>query len=155
MPSKEPHTCPICHRPDIVNLSQHLNGVHGIGGQERKQLIQRGIVGTKVMTTEHQSNIEKHIVFLDMLQRRELLRSELLRKARSKELKVILELCLNMKEGNLSMPTRNPHHTIVTTLTNRNISLSNKEKWMLQHNEILYNIISPALKEWKRKFRRI
>ena len=68
MPSKEPRTCPICHRPDIVNLNQHLNGVHGIGGHERKQLIQRGMVGTKVMTIEPQCNIEKHIVFLDMLQ---------------------------------------------------------------------------------------
>ena len=93
------------------------------------------------MTTEPQSNIEKHIVFLEMLQRGELLRSQLLRKARPEELKVILELCLNMKEGNLTMPTRNPHHTIVTTLANRNISLSNKKKWMLE--------------EWKRKFRRI
>ena len=104
------------------------------------------------MTTEPQSNIEKHIVFLDMLQRGELLWSELLRKARPEELKAILELCLNIKEGNLSMPTRNPHHT---TLANRNILLSNKKKWMLEYNKILYNIISPTLKEWKRKFRRI
>ena len=51
MLSKEVRSCPICHRPDNVNLSQHLKGVHGIGEQERKQLIQRGIVGTKVMTT--------------------------------------------------------------------------------------------------------
>ena len=36
------------------------------------------MVGTKIMTTEPRSNIEKHIVFLDMLQCRELLRSELL-----------------------------------------------------------------------------
>ena len=128
MPSKEARMCPICHRPGIVNLSQHLNGVHGIGGQERKQLIQRGIVDTEVMTTEPQSNIQKHILFLDMLQSRESLRSELLRKARPEKLKVILELCFNMKEGNLSMPTRNPHRTIVTTLANRNISLSNKKK---------------------------
>ena len=87
MPSKEAHTCPICHRPDNVNLSQHLNCVHGIGGRERKQLIQRDIVGTEVITTEPQSNIEKHIVFLDMLQYGELLRSVLLRKARPEELK--------------------------------------------------------------------
>ena len=97
MPSKEARSCPICHRPSIVNLSQHLNGVHGIGGQERKQLIQRGIVDTEVMTTEPQSNIEKHIVFLDMLQRGESLRSELLRKARPDKLKAILELCLNIR----------------------------------------------------------
>ena len=155
MPSKEARSCPICHRPDKVNLSQHSKGVHGTGGQERKQLIQRGIVDTEVMTTELQSNIEKHIVFLEMLQHGESLRSELLRKARPKELKAILELCLNMKEGNLTMPTRNPHHTIVTTLANRNISLSNKKTWMLEYSKILYNIISPALKEWKRKFRRI
>ena len=90
-----------------------------------------------------------------MLQRGEILRSELLRKAGPKELKAILELRLNMKEGNLTMPTGNPYHTLVTTLTNRNISLSNKKKWMLEYNKILYNIISPALKEWKRKFRRI
>ena len=127
MPSKETRMCPICHRLNIVNLSQHLNSIHGIGGQERKQLIQRGIVGTKVMTTEPQSDIKKHIVFLDMLQRGQLLRSELLRKARPKKLKAILELCLKMKEGNLSMPTRNPHRTIVTTLANRNTSLSNKK----------------------------
>ena len=78
------------------------------------------------MTTEPQSNIEKHIVFLDMLQRGESLRSGLLRKASPQELKAVLELCLNMKEGNLTMPTQNPNRTIVTTLTNRNILLSNK-----------------------------
>ena len=155
MPSKEARSCPICHRPDNVNLSQHLKGVHGTGGQERRQLIWRGIVDTEVMTTEPQSHIEKHIVFLDMLQRGELLRSELLRKARPEELKAILELCLNMKEGNLTMPTRNSHRTIVTTLANRNISLPNKKKWMLEYSKILYNIISPALKEWKRKVRRV
>ena len=80
------------------------------------------------MTTEPQSNIEKHIVFLDMLQCGESLRSKLLRKASPQELKAILELRLNMKEGNLSMPTWNPHHTILTTLANRNISLPNKKK---------------------------
>ena len=155
MLSKEPRTCPIYQCPGIINLSQHLNGVHGICGQERKQLIQRSIVGTEVMTTEPQSNIKKHIVFLDMLQRGKVLRGELLRKARPEELKAILELSLNMKEGNLTMLTRNPHRTIVITLANRNISLSNKKKWMLEYNKILFNIISPALKEWKRKFRRI
>ena len=67
MPSKEARECPIFHRPGVVNLSQHLKGVHRVGWQERKQLIQRGIVDTEVMTTEPQSNIEKHIVFLDML----------------------------------------------------------------------------------------
>ena len=85
MPSKEPRTCPICERPGIVNLSQHLNGVHGICGQKRKRLIQGSMVGTEVMTTEPQSNIEKHIVLLDMLQRGEVLRGELLRKARPEE----------------------------------------------------------------------
>ena len=155
MPSKEARECPICHRPGIVNHSQHLKGYHCIGGQERKQLILRGIVDTEVMRTEPQSNIEKHIVFLEMLQHGELSRSELLRKARPEELKAILELCLNMKEGNLTIPIRNPHRTIVTMLTNRNISFSNKKKWMLEYSKILYNIISPALKEWKRKFRKI
>ena len=155
MPSKEPRTCPVCQRSGIINLSQHLNGVHSICGQQRKRLIRGGLVATELMTREPQSNIEKHIVFLDMLQRGEVLRGELIRKARPEELKAILELCLNMKEGNLTMPTRNPHRTIVTTLANRNISLSNKKKWMLEYNKILFNIISPALKEWKRKFRRI
>ena len=155
MPSKEPRTCPVCKRPGIINISQHLNGVHSICGQERKRLIRGGLVDTELMTREPQSNIEKHIVFLDMLQRGEVLRGELIRKARPEELKAILELCLNMKEGNLTMPTRIPHRTIVTTLANRNISLSNKKKWMLEYNKTLFNIISPALKEWKRKFRRI
>ena len=62
MPSKEARECPISHRTGIVNLSQHLKGVHRIGGQERKQLIQRGIVDTEVMTTEPQYNIEKTIL---------------------------------------------------------------------------------------------
>ena len=72
------------------NLSQHLNGVHRISGQERKQLIQRGMVGSEVMVTEPQSHIEKHISFLDMLQRRERLRIELMKKASQGELKSIL-----------------------------------------------------------------
>ena len=42
------------------------------------------------MTREPQSNIEKHVVFLDMLQRGEVLRGELIRKARPEELKAIL-----------------------------------------------------------------
>ena len=25
MPSKKPRMCPICHRPGLINLSQHLN----------------------------------------------------------------------------------------------------------------------------------
>ena len=100
MPSKKPHTCPVCHCPGLINLSQHLNGVHGITGQERKQLIQRGMVGSEVMLTD----IEKHITFLDMLQRGERLRIELMKKASQGELKAILELCLNMNEGNLSLP---------------------------------------------------
>ena len=93
------------------------------------------------MVTKPQSHIEKHIVFLDMIQRGELLRSELLRKARPKELKAISELCLNTKERNLTMPKRNPNSNIVTSLANRNISLSNKNKRKLEYNKILYNII--------------
>ena len=51
MPSKV-RTCPICHHPDSVNLSQHIKRIHGIGGQEIKRLIQRGIVCSEVTTTE-------------------------------------------------------------------------------------------------------
>ena len=43
MPSKIPRTCPVCYRPGLINLSQHLNGVHSITGQERKRLIQKGM----------------------------------------------------------------------------------------------------------------
>ena len=39
MPSEKPRFCPICHRSSIINLSQHLKGVKGIGGQEGRQLI--------------------------------------------------------------------------------------------------------------------
>ena len=116
MASKKPRTCPVCHRPGLINLSQYLNGVHGITGQERKQLIQRGMVGSEVMLTEPQSHIEKHITFLDMLQREERLRIELMKKASQGELKAILELCLNMNEGNLSLPKRKSHRSIVPRL---------------------------------------
>ena len=52
MPSKKPRTCPVCHRPGLIYLSQHLNGVHSITGQERKRLIQKGTAGSEVMVTE-------------------------------------------------------------------------------------------------------
>ena len=80
MPSKTPRTCPVCHRPGLINLSQHLSGIHSITGQERKRLIQKGMVESEVMITESQSHIEKHISFLDMLQRGERLRIELMKK---------------------------------------------------------------------------
>ena len=76
MPSKEPRTCPVCQCPGIVNISQHLNRVHSICGQERKPLIRGGLVATELMTREPQSNIEKHIVLLDMLHPLILLRVE-------------------------------------------------------------------------------
>ena len=155
MPSKTPRTCPVCHRPGLINLSQHLSGVHSITGQERKRLIQKGMVGTEVMVTEPQSHIEKHISFLDTLQCGERLRIELMKKATQGELKAILELCLNMNEGNLSLPKSKSHRSVVSTLANRDIPLSNKKKWMLRYNKMLYNIIHPALKEWKRKFKRV
>ena len=156
---KKPRLCPICHRSSIINLSQHLNGVHRIGGQERKQLIQREMVGSEVNITDPQlnhskSHIEKHISFFDMLQRGERLRTEPMKKATQRELKAILELCLNMNEGNLSLPKRKSHRSVVSTLANRDIPLLNKKKWMLKYNKILY-IIHPALEEWKGKFRRV
>ena len=155
MPSKKPRMHPICHHPGIINLSQHLNGVYKIGEQERKQLIQKGMFGSEVMAMVPQSHIEKHISFLDMLQRGERLRIELMKKATQGELKAILELCLNMNEGNLSLPKRKSHCSVVSTRANRDIPLSNKKQWLLKYNKMLHNIIHPALKEWKRKFRRV
>ena len=69
---------------------------------ERKKTIPRGMVGSEVMVTEPQAHIEKHISFLDTFQCGERLRMELMKKATQGELKAILELCLNMNEGNLS-----------------------------------------------------
>ena len=69
-----------------------------------------------------------------------------MKKATQGELKAILELCLNMNEGNLSLPKRQSHPSVVSTLANRDIPLSNKKKWMLRYNKMLYNIIRPALK---------
>ena len=60
MPSKTPRTCPVCHRPGLINLSQHLNGVHSITGQERKRLVQKGMVGSEVMVMEPQSHRKAH-----------------------------------------------------------------------------------------------
>ena len=83
MPCKKPCPCPICYHPNIINLSQHLIGVHGIAGQERKGLLQREMNGTEVMISEPlltsaESHIEKHACFLDMLLRGENLRRELI-----------------------------------------------------------------------------
>ena len=133
MPSKKPRSCPICHRSSIINLSQHLKGVHGIGGQEGRQLIQREMVELEVNVMDPQlnhakSHIEKHISFLDMLQHGEHLRIELLKNAKQGELKAILELCLNMNEGNLSLPNRKLQRSVVSTLADRDIPLLNKKK---------------------------
>ena len=68
MPSKKPRTCPICHHPSVTNLGQHLYGVHGINGQERKQLLLQG----KVTSEANKPNPDlRHASFLDMLQREE------------------------------------------------------------------------------------
>ena len=112
MPSKKPCSCPICHCSSIINLSQHIKGVLRIDGQERKQLIQKEMNETEVNVTDPQlnhakSHIEKHISFLDMLKSGEHLRIELLKNATQGE--AILELCLNMNEGNLSLPKRKLH----------------------------------------------
>ena len=78
-----------------------------------------------------------------------------MKKATQGELKAILEIRLNMNEGNLWLPKRKLHRFVVSILANRDIPLSNKKKWMLKYNKMLYNITHPALKEWKRKFRRV
>ena len=36
MPQKYLKMCPVCNHPKLFNLSDHLNEVHGINGQERK-----------------------------------------------------------------------------------------------------------------------
>ena len=76
-------------------------------------------------------------------------------KATQGDLKAILELCLNVNEGNLSLPKRKLHGSVISTLTNSDIQLSNKKKWIFKYNKMLYNIIHPSLNEWKRKFRRV
>ena len=80
-----------------------------------------------------------------MLQHGERLIIELLKTSKQDKLKAISELCLIMKEGNLSLPKRKPHSNIVSTLANRNIPLTNKV--MLKYNEALYDIIHPEFKE--------
>ena len=97
-------------------------------------------------------SIAKNIVFLEMLQRNDALRKELIRSARPDGLKSILELCLNMKEGNLKLPRKNSHRSIIMTLANRKISLTDKRNWMLRFDRILSDILNPAIKEWKTKF---
>ena len=66
------------------------------------------MVGLEVMVTDPQSHIEKHISFLEMLQRGERLRIIMMKKATQGELKAISELCLSMNERsrNLSLKTQ-------------------------------------------------
>ena len=97
-------------------------------------------------------SIVKNIVFPEMLQRNDALRKELIRSARPDELKSILELCLNMKEGNLKLPRKNSHRSIIMTLANRKISLTDKRNWMLRFDRILSDILNLTIKEWKTKF---
>ena len=66
------------------------------------------------MVMEPQSHIEKHIGFLKMLQLGERLRIELMEKATQGELKAILEVYLNMNEGNLSLPKRKLHRSVLS-----------------------------------------
>ena len=64
-------------------------------------------------------------------------RVELMKTATQGELKAILELCLNINEGNLLLPKRKLHWSVIFTLANRDIPLSNKKKWMLRYNNYI------------------
>ena len=92
-------------------FSQHLIGVHRIAGQTKKTFTSERNEwvrshDSEPLLTVAESHIEKHTSFLDMLLGGENLTIELKEKATQGELKAILELCFNMKEGNLMMPKR-------------------------------------------------
>ena len=57
-----------------------------------------------------------------------------------------------MKDVNLKLPRKNSHRSIIMTLANRKISLTDKRNWMLRFDRILSDILKPATKEWKTKF---
>ena len=43
MPRRFPRICPLCEKPRVVNLSSHLEIVHGITGLRRTQLLKEFI----------------------------------------------------------------------------------------------------------------
>ena len=53
MPQKYPEMCPVCNHPKLFNLSDHLNKVHGINGQERKYLLAKAPYSTISSHTVH------------------------------------------------------------------------------------------------------
>ena len=46
MPQKYPKMCPVCNHPKLLNLSDHLNKVHRINGQERKYWLSKAPYST-------------------------------------------------------------------------------------------------------------
>ena len=46
MPQKYPKMCPVCNHTKLFNLSDHLNKVHGINGQERKYWLSKAPYST-------------------------------------------------------------------------------------------------------------
>ena len=54
-----------------------------------------------------------------------------------------------MKGGNLKLPRKNSHRSIIMTLANRKISLTDKRNRMLRFDRILSDILNPTIKEWK------
>ena len=46
MPQKYPNKCPVCNHAKLFNLSDHLNKVHGINGQERKYWLSKAPYST-------------------------------------------------------------------------------------------------------------
>ena len=70
------------------------------------------MIGTEINIMEFQlnytkSHVERHISFLDMLLTWRPFENRTDEKATQGELKAILELCLNMNEGNLLLPKTN------------------------------------------------
>ena len=88
---KKPCSCPICYCSSIINLGQLLKCVHGIDGQERRQ-IQKEMVKSEVNVTDPQLNHAKSQIVLHMLQHGECLRIELLKNATQGELLYSFEM---------------------------------------------------------------
>ena len=50
MPYKHTRVCPVCEKPNVVNLSSHLQMVHGLNASQRTPYLDASAMGTTEIT---------------------------------------------------------------------------------------------------------
>ena len=64
MPYKYKRVCPICHRPNVINMSSHLDMVHWLSATERSPYLKRAVLcPSETITRPIVANDKKHGIY--------------------------------------------------------------------------------------------